>query len=201
VLEKLGKNRNQLDLDLPVAKVLAFSGHMTDAPGRAVPRFPESKVSAVSREIRKRLRAHGGRVHGFSSAARGSDLLFLEEVLSLNGSAKIFLPCPPEEFKKVSVGQDWDDRLDRVLAAERVEKQVLAERMPPEPEHPKAFEDCNVAVLTAAKAQASLLDDEEPLLLTVWNGNAGDGTGGTAHAVAVWKDDGLPTENIDLSKL
>jgi tetratricopeptide (TPR) repeat protein len=201
VLKELGRDQHALDEDLPVARVVAFSGHMTDAPGRALPRFPESKAGEVKNEIRKSLVAHGGRVHSFSSAARGADLLFLEEVLSLGGSAKVFLPFPPEEFKRVSVGKGWNERFDLVLANPKVEKSLLAQHAPPEADQPEAFEDCNRALLAAAGKQATLLDDDQPLLLTVWDGSLGDGTGGTAHAVAEWISDGHLTENIDISKI
>jgi hypothetical protein len=32
-------------------RVLLFSGHMVDAPGRRAPRFPPSKVTAAARRI------------------------------------------------------------------------------------------------------------------------------------------------------
>jgi hypothetical protein len=39
------------------------------------------------------------------------------------------------------------------------------------------------------------------LLITVWNGNPGDGAGGTADAVRAWRDEGYTVEQIDISKL
>src|SRR6202030_3289372 len=108
------------------------------------------------------------------------------EVLELNGSATVFLPFPPQEFKKVSVGYGWDARFDNVIAKDRVELRILRQQIVDEPQQPAAFEDCNREILAAARKQAGLLDDKAPLLLTVWNGNPGDGLGGTAHAVAEW---------------
>ena len=202
LLPKHGKDSNALDGSLPVPRVVAFSGHMTDAPGRAVPRFPESKVEAVRRELRKWLRGHGGQVHAVCSAARGADLLFLEEVLAHEGTATVLLPFPAPDFKKISVGQGWDDRFDAVLANDRVEvPPPLFESAPPEAEQANAFERCNAAIVDEAERLATLFDDADPVLLTVWNGNPGDASGGTAHAVAVWRQRDHRAENVDVGSL
>src|SRR6185503_20892505 len=39
-LQGLGEPQDKLDAVLPVPCVLAYFGHMVDAPGRPVPRFP-----------------------------------------------------------------------------------------------------------------------------------------------------------------
>lgn len=120
LLPKHGQASTALDSSLPVRPVVAFSGHMTDAPGRAVPRFPESKVEAVRRAVRTWLGGQGARVHGVCSAARGADLLFLEEVLARRGTATVILPFPADDFKRISVGQGWDERFDAAIANDRV---------------------------------------------------------------------------------
>jgi tetratricopeptide (TPR) repeat protein len=202
LLEKLGQDPNALDSSLPVPPVIAFSGHMTDAPGRAIPRFPPSKVEAVRRAVTAWLRRHGGRVHAVCSAARGADLVFLEEVLAREGTATVILPFPAADFKQVSVGTGWDERFDTALANDRVEvRPPLHETLPPAPEQAEAFEQCNIAILDEAERLAQLFDDADPLLLTVWNGSPGDGSGGTAHAVSTWQQRGYRTETIDLSQL
>jgi hypothetical protein len=202
LLPKLGKDKRALDDSLPVPRVVAFSGHMTDAPGRAIARFPEKKVEATRRQIREWLVRHGGRVHGVCSAARGGDLLFLEEVLSRTGTATVLLPFPAPDFKETSVGQGWDVRFDAAIKNDRVDlPQPLFDRLPPEPELPNAFEACNIAIVDKAEQLAELFDDTAPCLLTVWNGNPGDASGGTAHAVTVWQQRGHPSENIDISRL
>jgi len=202
LLPKLGKDSKAVDGSLPVPPVVAFSGHMTDAPGRAVPRFPEDKVESVRREIRTWVSGHGGRIHAVCSAARGADLLFLEEVLGRRGSATVLLPFPAADFKKVSVGQGWDERFDTALGNDRVEvRPPLLEKVPPESEQASAFERCNVAVVDEAERLAALYDDTDPVLLTVWNGNPGDASGGTAHAVSMWRQRGHRSNNIDLATL
>jgi hypothetical protein len=146
------------------------------------------------------LRDQGGRVQAVCSAARGADLLFLEDVLANEGTATVLLPFPAADFKRVSVGQGWDDRLDAALANDRVNLRTLLEKTPPEGELERAFELCNLAIMDEADRVATLFDDD-PVLLTVWNGNPGDASGGTAHAVSVWQQRGHQSANIDISKL
>jgi len=197
-LRALGLAENTLDATLPVPRIAAFTGHMVDAPGRAVPRFPQTKVGAVRRAIRERLLALDIGF-GFSSAARGGDLLFLEELLKRGGRARVFLPFPRGDFAATSVGQDWAERYGQVMDDDRVEIQLLSEQLPPEAEQPAAFLACNLAVHREAIAFAKLLD-EEPVLIAVWNGSPGDGVGGTADAVRAWDEEGYKVEVIDIAK-
>jgi tetratricopeptide (TPR) repeat protein len=196
-LGKLGLQPDALDRVLYIPRVAAFSGHMVDAPGRPTPRFPQEKVGAVRKEIAERLKKHEVG-YGFSSAARGSDLLFLEELKKRRGSGQVFLPFPRREFKRTSVGYGWDDRFDKVL--EGYEVIELASEPPPEDKQPEAYAACNNKILATAVAKAKLLD-QDPIFITVWNGNPGDGAGGTADAVRAWREEGYIVEQIDISNL
>jgi hypothetical protein len=40
-----------------------------------------------------------------------------------------------------------------------------------------------------------------PVLLAVWNGNPGDGSGGTAHAMQAWQKQGHDLVVIDIAQL
>jgi tetratricopeptide (TPR) repeat protein len=196
-LESLGMPRDALDEVLDVPRAAAFSGHMVDAPGRAVPRFPKEKVGAVRKAIAEKLKNYGIG-YGFSSAARGSDLLFVDELRKRGGTPMVFLPFPREDFKRTSVGQGWDETFDKLL--DGLEVVQLAERLPAEAEQPDAYMTCNERILEEAVRKAKLLD-HEPLLITVWNGNPGDGAGGTADAIRAWQDQGHDLDVIDISKL
>jgi tetratricopeptide (TPR) repeat protein len=196
-LEKLGLERSALDAVLDVPRVAAFTGHMVDAPGRPAPRFPASKVPAVRKALAECLTEHKIG-YGFSSAARGSDLVFIEELKKLNGRPRIFLPFPRDQFKKTSVGNGWDPAFER--AVQGLEVVELSSELSPEDKQPEAYAACNRRILEEAIAKAKLLD-EEPLLIAVWNGNPGDGAGGTADAVRDWQNEGHPVEIIDISKL
>jgi len=43
--------------------------------------------------------------------------------------------------------------------------------------------------------------DETPVVIVVWDGRPGDGPGGTADAVALWREDGFTPDVIDITKL
>ena len=126
------------------------------------------------------------------------DLLFIEELKKRQGSALVFLPFPRATFKQTSVGYGWDKQFDAAL--DGVEVVELANEMPPKNKQPDAYVDCNRQILDAALQKAKLFD-QEPLLITVWNGNADEGAGGTAHAVRGWREDGHAVDLIDISKL
>jgi hypothetical protein len=173
--------------------VVAFTGHLTDAPGRPRPRFPESRVEGVRAALHALLDRHGVR-HGFSSAARGSDILFAEEVLARGGEVSLFLPFPAAAFRATSVDSEgdprWGARFDALLAraasADRARLRVLLAEAPPEAERPRAYAACNLAVQDAAIAQAASLG-ERPRLVAVWDGKPGDGAGGAADAIRDWR--------------
>ncbi len=195
-LERLNQPRDALDDILTVKRVAAFTGHMIDTADRAQPRFPADRVGEVRAAIRHRLKEHDvGR--GVSSAAAGSDLLFLEELLNRGGSAEVFLPFPASEFKETSVG-GWEDAFDEVLAHPNVNLTVLAEAKPPEDRLAEAFASCNRRIIEQAQSVARLLD-EEPLLIAVWDGGPGDDAGGTAETVASWRALALPEDIVELS--
>ena len=73
--------------------VAVFVGHMIDAPRRRTPRFPPRVVPAVGAAIRETLRRMDARI-GFSSAACGSDILFLEAVRDLGPERELHIVLP-----------------------------------------------------------------------------------------------------------
>jgi tetratricopeptide (TPR) repeat protein len=180
---------------LRVPRVAAFAGHMIDAPDRPAQRFPAAAARAIGEQIGRRLRAlQIG--YGFSSAARGGDLMFLRELLQRGGRAHVFLPFPADGFAATSVGQGWNDEYHAILADDRVDVTVLHGDVPPADEQPDAFSRCNAAISRNAVAFARRLD-EEPVLLAVWSGQPGDGPGGPAEMVADWHAAGGQVEIID----
>src|SRR5207302_9154768 len=109
-----------IDKYLRVPSVMVFAGHMIDHPHRAEPRFPKELESFVRNEIEQRIeKLKPG--FGFSSAACGSDILFLEAMLDRDAEISIVLPYNEEEFIRdsVEIGTDskkWRARFDTVLA-------------------------------------------------------------------------------------
>jgi hypothetical protein len=196
-LKALGEPENALDDVFPTPTVIAFVGHMVDEPERGRPRFPPEKEGEVRLAIRKRLEEIG-RVYAYCSAARGSDIIFLEELIDRGGQARIMLPFQVEDYKRISVGPGWEERFDKVVAHSRTE--LVA---PDEPA-PQRFEDLQKAIVRTSKAistEASMFAkglDQKPILLAVWDGKAGDGPGGTADAIKVWGAQGHEVRVIDV---
>jgi hypothetical protein len=186
-------------MELRGHRLIGFSGHMTDAPDRASPRFPESRVDSVRARVRAALERQGKPLHGVSSGARGGDLIFLEEVLALGGSATILLPFPAPAFKLTSVGQAWGERFDRVLSAARVEVLPPLHAALPESNAAReaAFEACNALIVDTLNELAQLAHDDQPLFLAVFRDTGTQNVGGTWDAIERWRKRGRAALVID----
>jgi hypothetical protein len=106
----------------PPDRVVVFSGHTIDMPGRTPPRLPSQLVDKAALEIRTRLEhlknITSGGIVAIGSAASGGDILFHEICKELRIPARLLLPVPPDVFRNESVspsGQEWEDRFDRLL--------------------------------------------------------------------------------------
>lgn len=196
-LEALGRRRDELDAILPVPSVAAFVGHMVDAPDRPTPRFPESKVGKVRQAIRQRLQALRN-PHGFSSAARGADMLFIEELLRCGGRPFVILPFPETDFLAISGGPGWNERFHQIR--DRVELIVLRDDRPSDAELPAAFGAVNREIQRRAIEYAARLD-ETPVPIAVWDGRPGDDAGGTADAIALWQQEDIEPDVIKIDSL
>jgi tetratricopeptide (TPR) repeat protein len=173
-----------LDDILVVPRVVAFAG------------FPPHRVPQVREAIRDHLRELNAG-YGFCSLARGSDILFAEEMVARHGQLAVHLPFPRDEFEATSVGPRWRARFFDLLEDPRVRVEVLQTSRPPPRRLATAYEDCMNAILLRARRHAEFLGDSA-VLLTVWNGRPGDGPGGTAEAVRYWQQQGLPAQQIEL---
>lgn len=199
LLATLGEDIRLADDWLPIPKIAVFTGHRIDEPGRQPPRFPRSLVDPVRAAISQWLRDHNVRI-GFCSAACGADLLFLDELQSLPGSiTRVVLPYAEEQFIPDSVARTgepyWKELYHRVL--EKAEQVTIASphRIGPAG---TPFTYANRILL----GQAKLCEQEfqtKLMGLAVWNGQPGDGPGGTADTVAHWRDQDLTVYTIDLS--
>lgn len=98
--------------------VLAFTGHMLDAPGRSAPRFTVSMESAVKESIRSAVRTLQAGI-GYCSLACGSDILFAEVMAEEGGEVHVIMPFVKEDFVKTSVrfaGEEWIERFEKLHA-------------------------------------------------------------------------------------
>ncbi|WAE71736.1 hypothetical protein OUQ99_21190 [Streptomonospora nanhaiensis] len=142
-----------------------------------------SNLSADSAElVRKALvdaledYTEGGLV-GISCLARGADQLFAEEVLDLGGQLEVVLPSA--DYREAKVGPEARGGFDRLLVrAHHVRYMSLTAGR-------QAYEEANEAVLGGVD-----------LLFAVWDGQPSGGGGGTADAVRLATERGIPVNVI-----
>ena len=185
---------DRFDACFQVAPVIVFIGHLTDSPNRAVPRFSDSMVADVESRITAALKRIGASI-GFAGAARGGDLLFLKALHQLGGKTNIVLPLEREVFERVSVDDGTPKWRTRYAQALENAASVRVANSHSSTADGTAFEYGTRHLLGLAKLHARQLD--APLkALVLWNGEAGEGHGGTAWAVAHLLKLGVAVENI-----
>ena len=174
----------------PLRRVILFSGHMVDAPGRATPRFPPALVPEAAQRIAAALAAldAGPADLGLTQGAAGGDLLFAEAAQARGMALQFLQPFDEAEFIERSVrpvcdGEDWVARYRAVAARLANPPQVMpaptAGAAPPCDARDNPFERCNRWLLDTALAHGG----DQVWLLCLWDGQGGDGAGGTAHMV------------------
>jgi len=106
----------QIKTAFPTLGIVAFSGHVLDQPG-SDPRFPPEAEGTAKNEIVKALEDMNASC-GYSSAACGTDIIFLESMIERGAETHIFLPFAKKDFIEISVrraGGNWVSRFERVL--------------------------------------------------------------------------------------
>lgn len=166
---------------MPGIAAVIFTGHMIDLPDRAESRFPPALEDAAAAAIRRHLgdiaRYMPDEKLGFASAARGGDILFHEQARALGFRTVIVLPFAPVLFEKTSVagiaGGGWVARFhalwDQSPATDRIDMDL--------PRSSEAYASCNTRMIEMARARGAYH------LIALWDGEGGDGPGGTADLV------------------
>jgi len=152
--------------------VVVVSGHMVDTPDRQRPRFPPEQVPRVVNEVQTALErwnvGHGTTL--ITGGARGADIVAAEEALARGASLRLVLARRPEDFVKDSValpGTEWEERFFALLGHATVEIVDGSET--------DVYTQTNNRIIAIARAI-----DDRPHAIIVWNGEAGDGPGGTS---------------------
>ena len=164
--------------------VVIFTGHRVDAPDRPNPRFPAARAAPAAQAIAKALPYDA--TLGISSAANGGDILFLEACAARAIPCQIILPFPPEDFLHLSVATaapgDWEARFSRLwLNTPADHRHILTV-----PEGASPYAACNDALMAHAAELGT------PQVIVLWDGNTGDGPGGTSDLVAKARTRGWP---------
>ncbi|MDT4968855.1 MAG: hypothetical protein QOJ64_3592 [Acidobacteriota bacterium] len=199
IIEALDGDLRWIENHFKIPTVVVFAGHMIDKPRRPVPRFPPELEGPVREAIREKLISlNAGLV--YASAACGSDIIFLEEMLKLGGEAHVVLPYNQKQFVEDSVdlvpGSEWRDRFESVIQRATDVLTVSEQSM----EGGVPFEYTNLLLHGLANIRAEQLETHM-VPLAVWDGREGDGAGGTASIVAHWRASQLNVEIIDLGRM
>jgi hypothetical protein len=162
--------------------VLLFSGHMIDAPDRAVPRFPASKEPIAAAAIAKLLDSSeigtGPGDLAICGGACGGDLMFAEACLARSAALELYIPFDEATFLEKSVdyaGAPWRERY--VAAKARATLHVMPDERGPPPPGDNAYERNNMWMLD----EAARFGAEKMVFICLWDGQGGDGPGGARH--------------------
>jgi hypothetical protein len=163
-------------------KVVLFSGHMIDAPGRDKPRFPASKEPVAAEAIAELLDSAGiGAGAGdlaICGGACGGDLLFAEAALARGTALELYIPFDEPAFLAESVDFADADWRARFLAAKaRATLHVAPDELGPLVHGDNPYERNNMWMLDAAVR----FGPDKLVFICLWNGKGGDGPGGAKH--------------------
>jgi hypothetical protein len=160
--------------------VLLFSGHMIDAPGRKQPRFPADKESIAADAIADTLTQSGIGAGDLAicGGACGGDLIFAEVCLARGAGLELYLPFDQPTFLAESVdfaGANWHDRF--LAAASKATMHVASAELGPLRPGEEPYERNNKRMLESA----ARFGPEKIVFICLWDGQGGDGPGGTRH--------------------
>src|SRR6202453_1539551 len=164
----------------PPRKVVLFSGHMIDAPGRDTPRFPPDKEPMAAEAIAGALAdLHVGPDDlCICGGACGGDLLFAEDALARSALIEIYIPFEEPTFLEKSVDfadKDWRARFFGAKA--RAALHIAPRELGSTQEGEDPYERNNRWMLDAAlRFGADKVD-----FVCLWNGEGGDGPGRPLH--------------------
>ena len=184
---------------MPAPQVIAFSGHMIDAPGRTTPRFPAAIESHVTEALREKIASLGPSI-GYTQAACGADILFLEAMQDAGYQTQIVLPFPEASYIETSVrfaGEIWVERFARVIA--RANRVIVATEEAFNGDD-VLFEHASNLIQGMAFLRARELSTQ-PLMLTVLEKDLPERVGGTAATARYWTQIGGRIANIDIATL
>ena len=164
----------------PPKKVMLFSGHMVDAPNREKPRFPTNKESVAANAIASVLEQldTGANDLCICGGACGGDLLFAEAALARGARLELYIPFEEATFLSKSVdfaNRDWRARFFAAKSHANLHVRPLERGATREDESP--YEQNNLWMLEAATRFGA----QKVEFICLWNGQQGDGPGGTRH--------------------
>ncbi|MBD1913326.1 MULTISPECIES: tetratricopeptide repeat-containing protein [unclassified Leptolyngbya] len=194
-------NREEEEWSKP-SQVLLFSGHMLDNPSRAKPRFPASIEPEATRRLEEALDKFSVQANCIAivpGLACGGDILFAEACLRRNMRIEVYLPFESSAFICDSVsfaGDSWVERYYTIINSPNITVHLQPDRLGPVPGYDNPYERNNRWALYSTL----MYDINRVRLIALWNGQGGDGLGGTADMVQQVRQLGGMVEHIDITK-
>jgi hypothetical protein len=184
----------------PPRRIALFSGHMIDAPSREQSRFPPDKEPIAARAIADALAdlGVGSADLAICGGACGGDLIFAEAALARGARLEIYIPFDEPTFLEKSVDfadRDWRARYFAAKAPAILH--VASSELGPIREGEDAYERNNGWMLDSAFR----FGPDKVDFLCLWNGEGGDGPGGTRHMIDAVTSRGGRTMWLDTNKL
>jgi tetratricopeptide (TPR) repeat protein len=172
--------------------VVVFSGHMIDDPkvrgegNERPPRFTPAKIEAAAARIRGALDEVGAGAGdlGLCGGASGGDPLFAEACLERGMRVELRLARAENEFLAESVtfadpDHPWERSFAHVKENPAATVLVMPDELGPAPTGVSVHDRCNRWILYTALSQGL----SRTSFITLWNGEPGDGPGGTQNMV------------------
>jgi hypothetical protein len=178
--------------------VVLFTGHRIDSPKRAEPRFP-AEAEPLARAAIAQAVSQLAPALCISGGANGGDILFQEHCREAGIPTHMLLALPPEQFIAASVG-DWVERFQRLLKqappAVLATSKTLPAWLAAKPGY-DIWQRNNLWLIASALA----LNPGHFTLIALWDGQGGDGTGGTQHMVQVAQQHGARFIHLNTRQL
>jgi len=199
-------SRNE-ELSPTPPRFMIFTGHRVDTNGRRKPRFPNTKkaIAQVRKDIESAIRAEMTRhpdeiLTGVAGGANGGDLLFHEACDNLGIPSWLLLAIPREEYLIESVqdgGRDWVERFERIYETRRAAGRLLVLQQEGERPMPDWLADMPAYGVWERNNLWTLsfgfqFGHDRASLIAFWDGQRGDGMGGTEDMVALAQERGVP---------
>jgi len=195
--------------EAPDTQVLVFTGHRIDKANRSVARFPAEKEAVARAAIEEVVeneaaRTKSGKLLAIAGGASGGDILFHEACARHGVESHLLLAIPVEKYIVESVTVDgapeWIDRFHAI------EQRCASRTLSQSSELPRwlsgkkdytIWQRNNLWTLCNALA----FGGKNVTLVALWNGQQGDGPGGTDDMVHQAKKRGAKTIHLDTKLL
>ena len=187
--------------------VILFTGHRVDAAERETPRFPADREDQVRSMITEALTLEKQNAEekllGITGGASGGDILFHEVCDELGIPTRMYLALPKNDYIKASVadgGPAWVVRFNRLFESRHPailsDSSELPKWLRGKPAY-SIWQRSNLWMLHNALD----ISKDNLTLIALWNGEAGDGPGGTEDMVKRAQDRGARFIHLNTREL